>query len=175
MLGSRSPFGITLDLAVQVNGRRPLLLGTLSEEASSSAQAGRRVNPHHEVEVLHTNFPRPATAAGAVRAALGLSPGEGLQVDLVLVLGVLALAFDPVDLQEVIDCRHTSFSRQPTCLSQSVRTRSRCVSLPSPVVEHPPFRPGSAAPTSAWTAAARPPAVARPTAHRAGNAAARTQ
>ena len=49
------------------------------------------------MEILHLHFAGAATTAGVHRAGLGLPPGPGFQIDLALVLGILAFAFNSVE------------------------------------------------------------------------------
>jgi hypothetical protein len=57
------------------------------------------------VEVLHRDLACGRAAAVACPTDIALTPAPGLDVDLVLVLGIGALALDAVELDEVVDCQ----------------------------------------------------------------------
>jgi hypothetical protein len=63
----------------------------------------RFVDLHHEVEVLAVDFPGPVPASRVSGARVRLSPRPGLELDVILVLVVLALAVDCRDLQKIVD------------------------------------------------------------------------
>ena len=65
-----------------------------------------RVHAHHEVEVLHRDLAGAASATAGRPAGVRLAPAPRLDVDLVLVLRVGALALDAVELEEVVDLCH---------------------------------------------------------------------
>src|SRR5262245_34291887 len=62
---------------------------------------------HHEVEVLHRDLAGAAAAAAAVRTLLRLAPAPRLDVDLALVPLARGLAVDAVELQIIVNRRHT--------------------------------------------------------------------
>src|SRR5690348_4451544 len=61
-----------------------------------------------DVDVLEVGLAGAAAAAHMRDALLLGAKAPRQDIDLVLVLVVLALAFDPVDLQKIINCRHIS-------------------------------------------------------------------
>src|SRR5690349_1279622 len=86
--------------AAHAQGR---LLEVLPGHARQEELRRGLVREHREVERLEARSARAAAAfSGSPRDVD--SPAEGDELDLALVLGVLALALDAVDLQEVVHC-----------------------------------------------------------------------
>src|SRR5262249_57277263 len=93
------------------------------------ADVGRRLR------FLHLPLAGPAAAAEAVRAGLALRPAPRADVDRALVLVVARLAFNAVDLQEVVHGRHVG------SLSDGVSAGAGTVALtPAPRAPPPPPR-----------------------------------
>src|SRR3954452_4002982 len=76
-------------------------LEVLPARTGEDQRRARLVEPHDEVEVLHLHL-AGASASAFVARGLRLAPGPRLDVDLALVLGVGALARDPIDPKEVV-------------------------------------------------------------------------
>src|SRR4029079_10111165 len=99
--------GQVLLLALPGPARRERrLLDVLSRGARLHERGARPVQVHREVEVLERGLAGSAAAPGATAGGIRLTEAPGLDVDLVLVLGVGALPLDAVELDEEVDRCH---------------------------------------------------------------------
>ena len=93
----REVFLLTLaGLAGRERGR----LDVLPRGARLHETDARPVQAHHEVEVLHRDLAGSAAAARRATRRVGLAPTPRLDVDLILVLGIGALARMPSNLMK---------------------------------------------------------------------------
>src|SRR4030095_265430 len=58
------------------------------------------------MKILHGDFACATAATAAGRCGLGFSPGPGVDLDLALVLRVLAFPFNAINFQEIVYCSH---------------------------------------------------------------------
>src|SRR5688572_21269138 len=78
-------------------------LDVLAVTAGQHQSTARLVHELGDGDVVNGDLAGAAAAAGAVSAGLVHAPAKGLDVNLVLVLGVLRFSLDPIDLQKHVN------------------------------------------------------------------------